>query len=614
MLSRDKTFRLGITMAGAVSAGAYTAGVMDYLLETLELWDKAKARNRQLGPDHADYDASIPMYDLEIEVLSGASAGGITALLTTAAMQAPIPAATPDKRQDDQALKANLLYDTWVNLSADEMMPVMLDNSDIENSGEVYSVLNSQFIDDIGRKALSLRVEQPYRRRYISDNLDIFVTLSNLTGYPYELSFRSGGDRKSNKYRSVIHSDIAHFRVGERYYGDGRIPISFVTGKNMGIVEEAAKATGAFPIGLAARTIAREARYIHDNIYINLLYEKVEAEAPEIETEVTTYDTQLRLDEEHREVKTALLVDGGMLNNEPFEITHDILLRKEADALANRDGLIERGIAAAGARKLPEQLAENNRDYNNFRSTVLMIDPFPSEPVNLKKDYSRTIDSILGKLVRTLRNQVTFKRENVEQAFNNADYSRFLIAPVRRVPHSTENPDDVMRIEGSRAIACGALGGFGGFFGKEFRRHDFFMGRRNCQRFLRSHFSIPVDNRNPIIRYTAEQAERFQLEKAHGLVVPIIPDLRVLNRQAERFETEEPTYPFPDYNRADLYQLKPLVKRRLKAVVMHLSMIKGMSSLMQWVASMILRYKSNDITSSLLNTIEEDFKEHGLIR
>ena len=41
---KDNTFRIGLCMAGAVSAGAYTAGVMDYLLEALEEWEKRKGQ------------------------------------------------------------------------------------------------------------------------------------------------------------------------------------------------------------------------------------------------------------------------------------------------------------------------------------------------------------------------------------------------------------------------------------------------------------------------------------------------------------------------------------------------------------------------------------------
>ena len=75
-------FKICLTMAGAVSAGAFTGGVMDYLLETLELWEQAKIRNRSLGMDHPEYDFSIPMHDVEIDVISGSSAGGISGALT----------------------------------------------------------------------------------------------------------------------------------------------------------------------------------------------------------------------------------------------------------------------------------------------------------------------------------------------------------------------------------------------------------------------------------------------------------------------------------------------------------------------------------------------------
>src|SRR5690606_16577979 len=78
----NKKFKLCLTMAGAVSAGAYTGGVLDYLLETLDLWEKAKNKNREMGENHPDYDQSIPMHDVEIDVISGASAGGITGTLS----------------------------------------------------------------------------------------------------------------------------------------------------------------------------------------------------------------------------------------------------------------------------------------------------------------------------------------------------------------------------------------------------------------------------------------------------------------------------------------------------------------------------------------------------
>ncbi len=108
MSEKQKTFHLAITMAGAISAGAYTAGVMDYLLEALDNWAEMKQKSNEFfdrypflrnaeweefkktdefaelsksGKNMDDlqkrafrYNA-IPDHDIQIEIISGASAG-----------------------------------------------------------------------------------------------------------------------------------------------------------------------------------------------------------------------------------------------------------------------------------------------------------------------------------------------------------------------------------------------------------------------------------------------------------------------------------------------------------------------------------------------------------
>jgi len=64
-------FKIGINMAGAISAGAYSAGVLDFLTEALDEWYKAKARGEL-----------VPSHDIPIEVISGASAGGMCAAIS----------------------------------------------------------------------------------------------------------------------------------------------------------------------------------------------------------------------------------------------------------------------------------------------------------------------------------------------------------------------------------------------------------------------------------------------------------------------------------------------------------------------------------------------------
>ena len=63
-------FNIGLAMAGAASAGAYTAGVFDFLVEALDEWQKAKVR----GDD-------VPRHEVFISAISGSSAGGTTAAL-----------------------------------------------------------------------------------------------------------------------------------------------------------------------------------------------------------------------------------------------------------------------------------------------------------------------------------------------------------------------------------------------------------------------------------------------------------------------------------------------------------------------------------------------------
>ena len=70
----EKVFELGICMAGAVSAGAYTAGAMDYLLEALDTWEQN--RNKP----------GVPTHKVVIKVIGGASAGGMTSCITTLAL------------------------------------------------------------------------------------------------------------------------------------------------------------------------------------------------------------------------------------------------------------------------------------------------------------------------------------------------------------------------------------------------------------------------------------------------------------------------------------------------------------------------------------------------
>jgi hypothetical protein len=72
------------------------------------------------------------------------------------------------------------------------------------------------------------------------------------------------------------------------------------------------------------------------------------------------------------------------------------------------------------------------------------------------------------------------------------------------------------------------LSAFGGFFERGFRAHDYQLGRRNCQKFLRDYFRLSIDNPivgaglnrlDPATRATV--VERFDPQRLNS--IPIIP-------------------------------------------------------------------------------------------
>src|SRR4051812_25889976 len=100
----SRPFEIGIVMAGAVSAGAYTAGVLDFLIEALDAWHNAKAAG----------DLAAPRHEVRLKALTGASAGGITAAVAAVALGERFPPV----RQYPVARGGagdNKLFSTWVD-------------------------------------------------------------------------------------------------------------------------------------------------------------------------------------------------------------------------------------------------------------------------------------------------------------------------------------------------------------------------------------------------------------------------------------------------------------------------------------------------------------------
>ena len=200
----DGTFHLGINMAGAVSAGAYTAGVLDFLTEALEEWYAAKA----------SANPAVPMHDISIDVFSGASAGGMCAAIASAMLQGSFEHI---RNPQDPTVTGtnNRFYESWVNKIDIEPL---LQQRDLENGAPVMSLLDSTIIDEIADYALT--PGPATRRPYIAESLTLFLTLTNVRGTPYSLNGDAEGSAEED---TAYYGDKLQF---ETVLGLGTPPLS----------------------------------------------------------------------------------------------------------------------------------------------------------------------------------------------------------------------------------------------------------------------------------------------------------------------------------------------------------------------------------------------------
>ncbi len=532
-MENQRTFRIGLSMAGAISAGAYTAGVMDYLLEALENWQEAK----NLGLP------GVPKHEVVLEVMSGASAGGMTAVVTAAAIQKHFPPVHQQNYSGDAAHQ-NPLFDAWVNLTEKpgrDMMNQLLDLGDISGSPdlnpnkEVRSVFNSFFIGEIAGRVIDTTVKDPrVKRAYIADNLELVTTLTNLRGFNYDLEFITEAGKRED--RMTMHKDLLHFQwsASGQYQQDGKIPFHFDTpdGLNKKLLADAAIATGAFPVGLAPKILTRDPKYINDNPLLKITHGNEHVVNP-----IADY--------------TAVCVDGGVINNEPYDLTEILLVNRSSASLrdaAEREASPPRGLV---------------KSASEFDTAIILIAPFPNFEDQPAANYFclQSLKTTAGQLFKAMRQQLMLKSDMLERAYDDNDCTRFMVAPVRTKNGVTQK----------NGIACGSVGGFGGFFSRKFRIHDYMLGRRNCQRFIQEFFCVPVSACNPIIGYgygnlTPAECCLLQTKSAHAF--PILPDIRI-NRQRDciRRPKVEEEFDYPSIGIKYLVGLEKKIRIRFGAVL-----------------------------------------------
>jgi Patatin-like phospholipase len=434
--------RLGICLAGSISAGAYLAGVMDCLIEALNNMEEARANNPNLP-------------EVIIDVIGGASGGGVTAALTALCLFGK----KPEKGEK------SLFYKTWVDMYANskEEEPIhrFLKTDDLllkDANKNILSLLNTEVIDRLVHKVEEEFTFVGYKNKpsYVSDNLAVMITLTNLNGTSVDLKMNSGDyDRY---HRMYMHKDIIQFKVNKSEDDKtGFINLDFQ--KGIKEILAAASATCAFPMAFKPRKVRRPKTVIMEQLIENL----------------NVVNDCLDSTNSFKAIKnknvTTLNVDGGATNNEPFDDLKRYLDDLKKDAETKNNNIIEKTI-------------------------ILMIDPFPSDVKKLNDDKTksvkpyvelsdsniavpRNIFSYAMAIISALRNQSMFKLEEIIKARSQND-EQFLIIPSKRGTHD--------------ALASSSIGAFGGFLERSFRDHDYELGKKNCKSFLVNYFQTTLNN------------------------------------------------------------------------------------------------------------------------
>ncbi|PZR28667.1 MAG: hypothetical protein DI535_05900 [Citrobacter freundii] len=541
---QPEEFHLGLTMAGAASAGCYTAGAMDYLFEILDLWEKAKG---PAGTLPEGWDKSIlehvPQHKVIIDAMGGTSAGGMTTVMS--AIYALNGIVNPVKDPADPTQKKNnVMYDSWVLMGDEAGKPKIFETTfnttDLDETGKIQSLLNSDFIDKICDEAFIKPAAQQPIFPYVAKDLELILSHTMLRSIPLAVDFTTPTAQLKRTKKSPEHSTFEHFAVSrfKLDYDEGRDKDKYLPldpfNKGRAALKLATMATGAFPVGLKFREFfAGELSVAYlksstENIAFNRLSDIPAADVPAIEWPDNFPDPY-----------HFVSVDGGAINNEPFGEVLAILKNKYG----------------------------KKRDGEDYKYAMIMIDPFPDVPSSAAYRQPDDLFSVVPAIIGTLWDQSKVKRAEMLDAYSS-DYYRGEIFPVR---WKKKNSDE------QHPIACGAAMAFSGLMDISFRHHDFFLGRDNARNFFRTFFTLEYNKAKGIVHpvhkdWSDEMVALFKRPGVDGSVfLPIVPDLHILKERSdtgkERNPLERTVATWPQYDAANLFALQPKIEARVKKML-----------------------------------------------
>lgn len=481
--------KLAIAISGAVSLGSYEAGVIYEIIEAIA--------QHNAHPDTTDEQR------IEIDVITGASAGAMTACILTQKLMF-----------EAEALRqpyANALYGPWVE-DVDIKRLLNLHPSEDPN----FSILSSDQIAEIGytyvmRRYASGKPTPRQRHPAAAESIRLGMAMSNLNGVDYAVEVTDFPDvtNPNNRARRLFtytrHKDYFTYEVKDGDQDDNP--------KLWQQLEKISRSSGAFPFAFRLLQIDRQGKdpsFARSMLSTNQLYSFAYTDGGVFENEPLGLAKNLvdEIDQKHLDHHNRfyLYVAPGAKSS-----TINPNIRADNATYLNT------GAALAGAiftqarfqnwiatSKINEAIRQFERQAKEL-SDVLLKSP------QLRTAFSSVADNLLEVLYHQgtsdqQQQQITDDHDRLRQQFTE-EYDRLVYASDKNGIRGEEVAEswlklvqalekvqnlgnrDVMTVyaitSGDVELAGEQLFAFGGFLDQSFRDFDYNVGRRKAAFFLK---------------------------------------------------------------------------------------------------------------------------------
>lgn len=228
--------RLAITIAGAVSLGSYEAGVLYEVLDAIH--------QHNIVPGTPDREK------IEIDVITGASAGGMTAAIVAQKMLYDA--------DEFRGPYDNPLYNVWVKqINLADLLNTVDDESP-ESESALRSIFSSDMVERIAAETLLARYESgplpaPITHMAAAKSISLGMTLTNMNGVDYGYDMQPSGKFIFTRHEDQLTRVLSVDGTDNKEVWDE--------------IRNAAVASGAYPLAFRTKELDRKrADYTKSNL------------------------------------------------------------------------------------------------------------------------------------------------------------------------------------------------------------------------------------------------------------------------------------------------------------------------------------------------------------